>query len=950
MATAQKQNPTLGPILVQGLRRVNTFEELANNGTPVRESNARERKLPEHQKPSIQSELASHRGHGPPHARRNEDQLEDNKETGRREDVSDGHRALFKHFDKDSEAMASPYALLQGNRSVLKRDDNEQQTFLHQIALKNSRGMKENWATGIKRIIPWVVTQDPSLLDQVDEEASILEYASRKCVPIAYCLLNLLLDRRTEEVLGQECDGRDCQVNTRHPLIAFVKEATMDGTFSGCPHQLRVEILKYNDDLKMKLQKAARNPVGNKPCIHRIIESYCAHPDRNAVEHLVQLSGSKTISYAAGVKRDDFLLHLAVSKFDKPKEQDREALEDFQHIIKAIVDVCPDALYHKNRDDRTAYQELLRYYDEQKTSTDSFGARLREALIDTLKEACIGDTTGGHNKKLQFLYPTGVNERKINLDLGQHRPIGKNYVKAITEERFDKFPFESCLSYVCLPPRKYQTADTAARGNTDTLESYQPIFNFIKKQGVKKIFKVTVNDLVGPPHSDRLIVELTRAYNIQHWDWRKLDISSDTILAAAPDVKTVVMHSSGNLSTLQGWACKHGLARLQMLQSVQVVIHKGPEDDASLKQYQALFEERLQRRFEKNSKSVKVEVRLQDALSISANDSRDHGLELAGRTKKNHDWLNHMDKFTEGMRNYDHDHARPIVKVALIDDGIDPEKTRFRVQEGRTFDENGDTGLDHYYVDPGRHGTIMGRLISKMCPDVHLYVARLKKAPGSEISAIAAKEAVYWALQKNVDIISMSWTIPAKGSNPQETEDFQTAIAEAVRQKKLLFCALRESEEALLSQGFFPVGLEQVFRIGSATRTGNLVKTHSGDEKSVEFILPGLEVLFDNEEEIHTLNGSSVATALAAGLAALILFCADLVDQDITATTYQNHNEDRGQALRSIAKMKKVFETMSRESNQGKFPEVQKYFRIAGRDPTIEDIKSLINSLMSGFS
>jgi hypothetical protein len=34
-------------------------------------------------------------------------------------------------------------------------------------------------------------------------------------------------------------------------------------------------------------------------------------------------------------------------------------------------------------------------------------------------------------------------------------------------------------------------------------------------------------------------------------------------LAAAPDVKTVVMHSSGNFSTLQGWACKHGLSRLK---------------------------------------------------------------------------------------------------------------------------------------------------------------------------------------------------------------------------------------------------------------------------------------------------------------------------------------------------------------------------------------------------
>lgn len=99
-----------------------------------------------------------------------------------------------------------------------------------------------------------------------------------------------------------------------------------------------------------------------------------------------------------------------------------------------------------------------------------------------------------------------------------------------------------------------------------------------------------------------------------------------------------------------------------------------------------------------------------------------------------------MNGFTVGMRNYKYTDELPCVKVALIDDGIDPEKTRFKVHEGRTFDETGDTGLDNYYVDHGRHGTVMGRLISMMCPNVQLYVARIKRAPNSDIPAVAAKE------------------------------------------------------------------------------------------------------------------------------------------------------------------------------------------------------------------
>jgi hypothetical protein len=81
------------------------------------------------------------------------------------------------------------------------------------------------------------------------------------------------------------------------------------------------------------------------------------------VEQLVRLSGPEIISSPVGHKRQ-LLLHLAVSKFDKPKQQDREALEDFKHIIKTIVDACPKALYGKDCNERTAYQVLLQYSED----------------------------------------------------------------------------------------------------------------------------------------------------------------------------------------------------------------------------------------------------------------------------------------------------------------------------------------------------------------------------------------------------------------------------------------------------------------------------------------------------------------------------------------------------------------------------------------------------------
>lgn len=92
------------------------------------------------------------------------------------------------------------------------------------------------------------------------------------------------------------------------------------------------------------------------------------------------------------------------------------------------------------------------------------------------------------------------------------------------------------------------------------------------------------------------------------------------------------------------------------------------------------------------------------------------------------------------MRNYGGTGQIPSVKVALIDDGIIPEKTTFRVYKGGTFDEMGGNGVGDYFVDAGPHGTVMGRLITMMCPNVHLYVARIKRGSSSDIPATAVKE------------------------------------------------------------------------------------------------------------------------------------------------------------------------------------------------------------------
>ncbi|KAJ5716939.1 hypothetical protein N7488_002585 [Penicillium malachiteum] len=246
-----------------------------------------------------------------------------------------------------------------------------------------------------------------------------------------------------------------------------------------------------------------------------------------------------------------------------------------------------------------------------------------------------------------------------------------------------------------------------------------------------------------------------------------------------------------------------------------------------------------------------------------------------------------MGNFTREIQNFEDFPAgkKPIIKVALLDDGINLQKANFDVRLGRTFSETGDTGLDHYYVDPGQHGTVMGRPITNMCCNMHLYVARIERSSASVI--------------------------------PQ-----RAAAAE---------------ENALIQDGYHPVGLPQVFKIGSATRAGNQVNHHFGDDNHVDFILPGLNVLAEGEG-CESLKGSSVAAALASGLAALILYCAELVDQDAEET---GRPQRYAHSLRDVSKMKLVFKRLSDQSHNRKFPEVQRFFNV-GKSLSIDEIKDLI--------
>jgi hypothetical protein len=119
----------------------------------------------------------------------------------------------------------------------------------------------------------------------------------------------------------------------------------------------------------------------------------------------------------------------------------------------------------------------------------------------------------------------------------------------------------------------------------------------------------------------------------------------------------------------------------------------------------------------------------------------------------------------------------------------------------------------------------------------------------------------------------MSWNarrIPGDNGNHNEIQNLERAIGQAAEQKILMYCAACDAKsDSTPNDKWVPCDCDKVTSIG-ATDMNNNPKQYVVVNNKVHYLFPGEHVLKDGEpDEV----GNSGATALASGLAALVLFC-----------------------------------------------------------------------------
>ena len=70
---------------------------------------------------------------------------------------------------------------------------------------------------------------------------------------------------------------------------------------------------------------------------------------------------------------------------------------------------------------------------------------------------------------------------------------------------------------------------------------------------------MTVIDDGHPCHSDEVIEEALKGFQVEEWDWKKVDLCTDVISNSTEVARRVSLYSSCNNAVLMGWASSDGL-------------------------------------------------------------------------------------------------------------------------------------------------------------------------------------------------------------------------------------------------------------------------------------------------------------------------------------------------------------------------------------------------------
>lgn len=195
-----------------------------------------------------------------------------------------------------------------------------------------------------------------------------------------------------------------------------------------------------------------------------------------------------------------------------------------------------------------------------------------------------------------------------------------------------------------------------------------------------------------------------------------------------------------------------------------------------------------------------------------------------------------------------------------------------------------------------------------------------------------------------VHIISMSWTIDPP-EDETEWRELDNAIAKAASENILMFCSA--SDRGARQTATYPskAAPNKIFTIGAASAWG-AADPRVGSLNNIDLTFPGDKVGLPaaaapgDVSAIKEASGSSVATALGAGLAALILYCVQVRYAIAQEPDAKNKTRADFERLRKHENMLRAIKDIgTTEKSSYKFVEVWELFgkKVAEKERVRQD-------------